>query len=82
MLKNSPLARSDFDYNGMINWLKHPVDPDYNEIPEFEVAIIIVRAISKFVAIYHRGSPAMRSFVRWAFEQGHLPIPEEGYETL
>jgi hypothetical protein len=81
VLKNSPLARSDFDYNSVINWLKHPVDPNDNAIPEFEVAIIIVRAISKFIATYRNGSPAMRSFVRWTFEQGHLPLPE-GYETL
>jgi hypothetical protein len=81
LLKNSPVARSDFDYNSVINWLKHPVGPDDNAIPEFEVAIIIVRAISKFIATYRRGSPAMRSFVRWTFEQGHLPLPE-GYETL
>jgi hypothetical protein len=77
LLMSSPVARSDFDYNSMINWLKHPVAPDDNAIPEFEVAIIIVRAISKFNAIYHGGSPAMRDFVRWAFEQGHIPLPED-----
>jgi hypothetical protein len=76
LLINSPLARNDFDYNSIINWLKHPVPPDDHVIPEFEVAIIIVRAISKFNAIYQNGSPAMRDFVRWTFEQGHLPLPE------
>jgi hypothetical protein len=82
LLKNSPIARNVFDYNGMINWLKHPVDPDDNIIPEFEVAIIIVRAISKFNAIYRTGSPAMRDFVKRAFEQGHIPLPEGGVDHL
>jgi hypothetical protein len=77
LLKNSPVARSTFDYNEMITWLKHPIGPDEHIIPEFEVAIIIVRAISKFNAIYHTGSPAMRDFVRWTFEQGHIPLPED-----
>lgn len=75
LLVNGPIARSDFDYNAMINWLKHPTGPDENIIPEFEVAIVIVRAISKFNAIYSTGSPAMRDFVRWTFQQGHIPEP-------
>jgi hypothetical protein len=81
LLKNSSVAKSDFDYNEIINWLKHHVGPDASIIPEFEVAIVIVRAISKFNAIYHAGSPAMRDFVRWTFEQGHIPMPE-GNEDL
>jgi len=74
-LKNGPLAREEFDYNDAINWLKHPVPPDEFIIPEFEAAIILVRAISKFFTVYKTGSPAMKSFVRWTFEQGHLPMP-------
>lgn len=81
VLKTSPVAREAFDYNNMINWLKHSLLPDENIIPEFEVAIVIVRAISKFNAIYHEGSTVMRAFVRWAFAQGHLPLPE-GEEDL
>jgi hypothetical protein len=75
VLKNSPLSRKEFDYNRTINWLKHPMAPDDFDIWEFEAAIIIVRAISKFFTVYRTGSPAMKSFVRWTFEQGHLPIP-------
>lgn len=81
LLKNSPVARGVFDYNEMITWLKHPGGPDEHIIPEFEVAIVIVRAISKFNAIYRKGSPAMRDFVRWTFKQGHIPLPE-GNEDL
>jgi hypothetical protein len=75
VLKNSSLSRKEFDYNHTINWLKHPIPPDDLDIWEFEAAIIIVRAISKFFAVYRTGSPAMKSFVRWTFEQGHLPMP-------
>lgn len=81
LLKKSPVARSDFDYNEIITWLKHDVGPNDNVIPEFEVAIVIVRAISKFNAVYHTGSPVMRDFVKWTFEQGHIPSPE-GNEDL
>jgi hypothetical protein len=75
LLKNSPLSRKEFDYNFTINWLKHSTEPDDFIISEFEAAMIIVRAINKFFTVYKAGSPAMRSFVRWTFEQGHLPTP-------
>lgn len=75
VLKTSPLSRKEFDYNNTINWLKHPIPPDDFDIWEFEAAIILVRAISKFFTVYKTGSPAMKSFVRWTFEQGHLPMP-------
>lgn len=75
VLKNSQLSRKEFDYNHTINWLKHPIAPDDFDIWEFEAAIIIVRAVSKFFTVYKTGSPTMKSFVRWTFEQGHLPIP-------
>ena len=77
VLKNGPLPRAKFDYNFLLNWLKHPTPPDDISIPLFEAAIIIVRATSKFFTVYRTGSPAMRSFVRWCFEQGHLPPPPE-----
>lgn len=77
LLKTSPVARDDFDCNEMINWLKHPTEPEHNIIPEFEVAIIICRAISKFIAVYQHGSQVTRNFVRAAFERGHLPTPDD-----
>ncbi len=74
ILKNSPMAK-ELNYNLFINWLKHPNPPDVAIIGDFEVAIIIVRAISKYVAVYKSGSPTMKDFVTWAFERGHLPTP-------
>jgi hypothetical protein len=68
--------RKDFDYNLVINWLKHDQTPEEMLLPEFEVAITIMRAISKFVAVYNTGTDTMRDFGRWVFETGHLPIPD------
>lgn len=68
--------KGEYDCNLFINWLKHPIEPDYTVIPEFEVAMIIVRAISKFHVIYKTGSPVMKDFIKWAFEKGHLPAPK------
>jgi hypothetical protein len=82
VLQASPVARTEFDYNEMINWLKHPTAPEETVIPEFEVAIVIVRAISKFFVIFDAGSPVMREFVRWAFKEGHLPVPADLAELI
>jgi hypothetical protein len=41
------------------------------------VTLVIVRAISKFVAVYNKQSGLMTDFVNWAFEKGHLPVPAE-----
>jgi len=82
VLQKSPIARADFDFNEIINWLKHPTAPDEIAIPEFEVAIVIVRAISKFFVVYNAESPTMREFVRWAFKEGHIPLPADLAELI
>jgi hypothetical protein len=80
-LKSSKEVK-ETNYNLFINWLKHPnitipgCEIDSALIPEFEVVIIIVRAISKFRAVYKTGSPVMADFIKWAFENGHLPTPK------
>jgi hypothetical protein len=74
-LRNSRLFAS-IDINRRINWLKHPLEPDQEMIPEFEVAVVIVRAITKFQAIYNDESTVMRDFIDWTFDQGHLPRPD------
>ena len=75
ILKKSPLFEQ-IDINRRINWLKHPLEPDDELIPEFEVAVIIVRAISKFHAVFKEESQPMRVFINWTFDQGHLPRPD------
>ncbi len=74
VLKDSPEAKK-IDFNRLINWLKHPTGPEIEIFAEFEVAIIIVRAISKFLVTYKTVSPAMKDFIKWTFEKGHLPDP-------
>jgi hypothetical protein len=65
------------DLNRFINWLKHPEGPNAAKISEFEVTLVIVRAISKFAAIYKQQSGLMSDFVKWAFEKGHLAVPDD-----
>ena len=54
-LRNYPPAE-DIDFNLVINWLKHPVGPEELSIPEFEAAVVIARAITKFTAVYHEST--------------------------
>jgi hypothetical protein len=74
VLKDSPVFK-DLDLNRFVNWLKHSGGPDAAKISEFEVTLVIVRAISKFAAVYNKQSGLMSDFVKWAFEKGHLPVP-------
>ena len=76
VLKASPHFEGG-DYNLFINWLKHPIEPNEASIAEFETAIIIMRAISKLVAVYNDGTDEMREFGQWVFKTGHLPMPKE-----
>jgi hypothetical protein len=59
----------EFDHNLVINWLKHCKEPDEVTIPSFEAAMIISRAISKFVAVYWQISRLME-----LFEKAHKEI--------
>jgi hypothetical protein len=74
LLKDSPFFKP-VDFNRYINWLKHPKGEDKTVLAEFEVTMVIVRAISKFIVINKTGSEEMKSFCRWAFARGHLPSP-------
>jgi hypothetical protein len=76
VLKASPMFK-EMDFNLYINWLKHPTEPNGADIPEFEVAIIIMRAISKLAAVYNDAPNDVREFGRWVFEVGHLPMPKD-----
>lgn len=74
VLKTSPKVK-DLDHNLFINWLKHPDGPQEALLSEFEVVIVIMRAISKFIAVCKTGSEDMKKFVRYVFKQGHLQEP-------
>ena len=66
-------AYKEMDYNLVINWLKHPSEHDEAIISEFEATIIIARAITKFIAVYHQSTNEFERFLRWGHEAGHLP---------
>ena len=62
------------DLNQVINWLKHSGDPDSIDIREFEAAIAIARAITKFIAAYSQSTVQFENFLRHAHESGILPV--------
>ena len=56
------------DFNMVVNWLKHykPEHEDPFFIPESEAASLILRAITKFIAVYRQFPPEpMDAFMEW-----------------
>ncbi|MGD0317030.1 MAG: hypothetical protein ABSB37_14000 [Xanthobacteraceae bacterium] len=68
---------TDLDFNLFINWLKHPVAPEKVTISDFEAAMIIARAISKFFAVYSQSTRRFEEFAVWAREAGLIPPDPE-----
>lgn len=66
-------SNKELDCNLVINWLKHSLEPETATISEFEAAIVIARAITKFVAVYHESCGPFEEFLRWGYEAEHLP---------
>lgn len=64
---------AELQLNLVINWLKHPGAPENATIDEFEAVIVIARAITKFVAVYHQSCEPFEAFLRRGHEVGHLP---------
>jgi histidyl-tRNA synthetase len=55
--------------NDFNNWTKHGENnkrPNKAKISELEVITSILRAISKFIAVYNERSPQMKAFSEWA----------------
>lgn len=77
------MRRRPFDHNGkewaaMFNqtrdWLKHPTEnlADERHIDEFETVIMLVRATSKFIGKFRKGSKKMEEFIEWARARSDL----------
>ena len=66
------------DFNSVVNWLKHykPEDPDPFVFPEPEAAMLIQRAITKFIAVYHQSTKLMEAFMKWASTYYGYPNPQ------
>ena len=57
-------------FNDVKNWLKHIRPPDGIEITDFEAALALVRATTKFKAVFGESSPTMDEFTDWARQRG------------
>ena len=62
-------------FNETRNWLKHPTETlgDERSIDEFETVIMLIRATSKFIARYGKGSKQMGDFVEWCRKHNYAP---------
>jgi hypothetical protein len=56
------------DFNYAANWMKHGWGADKVEINELVVMIWLVRAVSKYCAVYRIGTPEMTALFPWAGE--------------
>ena len=62
-------------FNETRNWFKHPTENlgDELHIEEFETAIMLVRATSKFMARYNnKASNEMGDFIEWCRKHNYL----------
>jgi hypothetical protein len=63
-------------FNHFRNWLKHHTGPDEIEITELDAGFAILRATTKYKAIFKESSPAMDEFSDWVRQKGGLPPPK------
>ena len=61
------------DIDKTIEWLKRNVPPDVATISEFEAAVVIARAMSKFAAAYTDVPAEWYDFLSWGVTKGHWP---------
>ena len=59
-------------FNDVRNWLKHLIPPDEIDITDFDAAIALVRAATKFKAVFGESSPTMDEFADWIRQKGGL----------
>jgi len=71
-LHEHPLSKQ-VDIDKTIDWLKGDVPPDAATISEFEAAVVIARAMSKFAAAYTDAPPEWYDFLSWGVAKGHWP---------
>jgi len=76
--EHAPDLAKDGTLNLYRDWLKHwsKDKPDEIEISAFSVTIAIMRAISKFYAVYGKSSAEMKTFGGWCRQRGYL-LPED-----
>jgi hypothetical protein len=60
----------ELDMNAVINWLKHDTGQPAATLLELEAAATVMRAISKFAAVYNGVTRTMKTFPDWMVERG------------
>ena len=60
-------------FNDFRNWLKHHTGPDEIEITDLDAGFAILRATTKFRAVFGETSPTMDEFSDWIRQKGGLP---------
>lgn len=58
------------DINRLRNWLKHNKEPDEIGISEFDVVTALLRATTKFHAVYGEPTEIMKAFLAWVKREG------------
>jgi hypothetical protein len=61
------------DVDKTVDWLKRCAPPDVATISEFEAAVVIARAMSKFAAAYTDAPAEWYDFLSWGVAKGHWP---------
>ena len=63
----------ELNVNRVVIWLKHYNldDPDPGTITEGDAVVTLQRAITKFIAAYHRTTQQMEDLFEWAGDKGH-----------
>lgn len=69
----APDLALDGTFNTIRDWLKHchQSKPDEIEIRLFDVAIAVMRATTKFIAVYRKSHPEFREFFEWCEAEGY-----------
>lgn len=61
--------------NDLRNWLKHPSGDNSREVSEFEIAIALLRATSRYFAMFKEKTTAMDEFILWSVSKDLLRRP-------
>ncbi|WP_158808530.1 hypothetical protein [Beijerinckia sp. L45] len=73
ILKARNTGPDKMDANRIRNWLKHHKEPDQIGISELDVVFSILRAVSKYLAVYDdRDSESMKAFTIWVRNRGYF----------
>jgi hypothetical protein len=71
-LQERPLSKQ-VDIDKTVDWLRRNVPPDDATISEFEAAVVIAGAMSKFAAAYTDAPTEWYDFLSWGVARGHWP---------